>query len=81
MAKWTTFRDANSELLEYELFPLSIVIKGNTGVAHYSVVMVRKDSEGKQKRSMEGIVETLHLSNGSWKYLSLTGFSLDSDDD
>ncbi len=81
VAKWTQFRDANSEVLEYELFPLAIVVEGDTGVVHYSVVSVRKNMEGKKKRSVEGLVETLHRSGGSWKFISLTAFSMDSDGD
>ena len=79
--KWTRFRDANSEVLEYELFPLAIVVEGDTGVVHYSVVSVRKNMEGKSERSVDGVAETLHRSGGSWKYLSLAGFSMDSDGD
>ena len=80
ISKWTRFRDANSEVLEYELFPLAIVVEGDTGVAHYSVVMVRKNSEGKNKRSVEGIIETLHRIKGSWKFVSLGGFTMDEGD-
>jgi hypothetical protein len=81
VAKWTQFRDANSKMLEYELFPLAIVVEGDTGVVHYSVVSVRKNSEGKNKRSVGGLVETLHRFGGSWKYISLVGFSMNSDGD
>ena len=77
MSKWTRYRDANSDMLEYELFPLAIVVEGSTGVAHYSVVAFRKNSEGKSVRSVEGVIETLHKDNGVWKYLSLGGFSID----
>lgn len=80
IAKWTRFRDANTDVLEYELFPLAIVIEGDTGAAHYSVVMVRKDGEGKHIRSVEGVIETLHRRDGAWKYLSLGGFTIEDGD-
>jgi hypothetical protein len=77
MSKWTRFRDANSDVLEYELFPLAIIVKGDTGVAHYTVVSIRKNSEGKNTRTVGGVIETLHRTGGSWKYISLGGFSID----
>ena len=80
IAKWTRFRDASSEVLEYELFPLAVFVEGDTGVAHYSVVTVRKNSEGKNERSVQGVIETLHRSGGSWKYVSLGGFTIKSGD-
>ena len=80
IAKWTRLRDETTEVLGYELFPLAIVIEGNTGVAYYSVVSIRTTAEEDSERSVEGIVETLHKSNGRWKYLALTSFSMDDDD-
>ena len=80
LMKWNRFSHANSEVLEYELFPLAIVVEGDTGVAHYSVVLVRKNSEGKNKRSVGGVIETLLRVKGSWKFLSLGGFTIGEDD-
>jgi len=57
IAKWVRFRAAHSQVLEYELFPLALIVKGDIGVAHYSVVMVREDEKGESKRS----------GSGSWK--------------
>ena len=38
---WTPCKSTmNSEVVEYELFPLAIFVEGETGVAHYSVVVV-----------------------------------------
>ena len=80
IAKWTRLRDETTEVLSYELFPLAIIVEGNTGVAYYSVVSIRKTREEDPKRSVEGIVETLHKTNGRLKYLALTSFSMDDDD-
>ena len=80
IAKWSRFRDANSDVLEYELFPLAIIVEGDTGVAYYSAVTVRKNSEGKSERSVVGLIETLHRGAAGWKYVSLAGFTINSDD-
>lgn len=81
IARWTRFRDSNSEVKQYELFPQAIVVEGNTAVVHYSVVMVRQNAMGRNVRSVSGTIETLVRTNGDWKYLSLTGFEISSDDD
>jgi hypothetical protein len=81
MAKWTSFRDSTSELLQYELFPHSLVIEGDTGVAFYSVVDVRRNSEGDVERSVTGIVETAVRDRDSWKYIGLTSFDIGSNSD
>lgn len=81
MAKWTSFRDGASELLAYELFPHSLVIEGGTGVAFYSVVDVRRNSEGEVQRSVTGLVETAVRVGSGWKYLGLASFDMGSDND
>jgi len=81
MAKWTSFRDSTSETLQYELFPHSLVVEGDTGVAFYSVVEVRRDSEGKVERSVTGLVETAVRARNGWKYIGLTSFDIGSNND
>ena len=81
MSKWTSFRDSRSEMLQYELFPHSLVVEGNTGVAFYSVVEVRRNAEGEVERNVTGIVETAVRVRNSWKYLGLASFDKDTDSD
>ena len=73
LEKWTRFDDATSQILEYELFPHAVVVEGDTGVVHYSVVTVTEGKEGKTVRQVDGVMETLHRSDGTWKFIS-TGF-------
>jgi ketosteroid isomerase-like protein len=80
LEKWTRFEDSTSQILEYELFPLAIVVEGDTGVVHYSAVTVTKDTEGKSERDVLGIMETLHRSDGSWKFISTGAFDMNSGD-
>lgn len=81
MAKWTGFRDTRSEVLEYELFPHALIVEGNTGVAFYSVVEVRKLGDGEVERTVNGLVETAVREGRSWKYIGLSGFEMGGDDD
>lgn len=81
MSKWTSFRDSRSEVLQYELFPHSLVVEGDTGVAFYSVVDVRRNAEGEVERSVSGIIETAIRVGKAWKYLGLASFEVESDSD
>ncbi len=79
MNKWTRFRDQHSKVMEYELFPMAIVIEGATGVVHYGVVTVRQGPDDEIEREMFGVVETLHKGDGGWKFLSLSSFGMGDD--
>ena len=74
LEKWNRFDDATSQILEYEIFPLAIVVEGETGVVHYSAVTVTKDAEEKTEREVIGVMETLIRSDGTWKFISTGAF-------
>ena len=74
IAKWSRFGAQNSKVLQYELFPLAIVIKNDTAVVHYSVVSVTENHEQKRKRDQTGNIETLVKDGKNWKFVSLTSF-------
>ena len=74
MEKWSRFSAQNGKVLEYELFPMAIVVENDTAVVHYSVVEMSENHEKKRKRNQSGNVETLVKDGKTWKFLSLTGF-------
>ena len=79
VARWARFSDQSNTTLMYELFPVAIVVVGDTAVVLYSVVQVSENYEKKRERSSDGLVETLVRDGDTWKFLSLTGFDIDSD--
>ena len=79
MVKWSRFSEQSNKTLMYELFPAAIVVVGDTAVVHYVAVDVSENYEKKRERSSIGVVETLVRDGSTWKFLSLTGFEIDSD--
>ncbi len=81
MMKWNRFDDeSDTRILIYELFPVAIVVVGDTAVVSYNVVTIEEDAKKERTRESRGLVETLVRDGKTWKYLGLTGFTRDSDD-
>jgi hypothetical protein len=60
------------------LFPVAVVVVGNTAVVNYNSVTMAEDYEMKRKRSTMGLIETLVKDGNNWKFLSLTSFEIKS---
>jgi len=81
MMKWSRFADeSDARILIYELFPVAIVVVGDTAVVNYNIVTIEEDAKKERKRESRGLVETLVRDGKTWKYLGLTDFIRDSDD-
>jgi len=81
MVKWSRFYyESDARILIYELFPVAIVVVGDTAVVNYNVVTIEEDAKKERTRESRGLVETLVWDGKTWKYLGLTGFTRDSDD-
>jgi hypothetical protein len=76
VVKWSRFTAESSKTLMYELFPVTVVVQGDTAIALYNAVVVAENAEGKRERRKEGLMETLVRDGGSWKFLGLTSFEL-----
>lgn len=72
---WSRFLGENSQTYKYELFPMAITVAGDTAVVHYSYVQVSKLGEEPPKREVGYTNETLVKVDGTWKFLSLSGWS------
>lgn len=77
--KWSRFQDGQSQTLEYDLAPVAITMAGDTAVVHYTGVSVSQRAQDEPEREMFGAVETLVRSQGTWKFLSVSGFDLGDD--
>ena len=79
--KWNRFYNESDErTLIYELFPLAIVVVGDTAVVTYNIVTIEEDAKKERTRESRGLVETLVRDGKTWKFLGLTGFTRDLDD-
>ena len=70
---WETFNSKQVNLLEYELYPLSIIVHGDTAIAHYlysSAIQPR----GQDVESVSGrFTDVLVRSADGWKFLAWHG--------
>jgi len=80
IASWSRFAADHRNSLKYELFPMKVNVSGEVAVAYYSVVHVVENHEGKAKREVSGMVETLLKTADGWKFLNLSAFNLGDDD-
>jgi hypothetical protein len=59
VTKWSRFDQQTGKTLIYELFPVAVVVVGDTAVINYNSVTVAENYEMKRKRSTTGLIETL----------------------
>ena len=80
VTKWSRFDQQAGKTLIYELFPVAVVVVGDTAVVYYNSVTVAENYEMKRKRSTTGLIETLVKGGETWTFLSLTSFEIKSGD-
>jgi hypothetical protein len=80
MIKWSRFSEQAGKTLIYELFPVAVVVVGDTAVVNYNAVSIGENYEMKRERTATGLIETLVRDGETWKFLSLTSFEIKSGD-
>ena len=70
---WNRFSAQITEMLAHELYPLSIVVHGNLGVAHYLYSSASKDSDGKIKTVSGRYTDILIRTADGWKFIAWHG--------
>jgi hypothetical protein len=70
---WTGFAARHGEMLEYELYPLSIIVHGDTAVAHYLYTSAMQ-ARGEPVKTVNGrFTDVLVRTADGWKFLSWHG--------
>lgn len=70
---WSDFTSRHVEVVEFELYPLSILIHGNMAVAHYLYTTAVKP-EGDKVRVQNGrFTDVLVRVDDTWKFISWHG--------
>lgn len=72
---WTAFDAKQGNLLEYELYPLSILIHGDTAVAHYLYSSAVQPKGEPVERVNGRYTDVLVRADGGWRFLSWHGGS------
>ncbi len=76
---WNSFTSKQADILEYELYPLSIVFHGDMAVAHYLYSSATKP-KGEPVRMANGrYTDVLVRVEGAWKFISWHGGETPSD--
>jgi len=72
---WARFDSDLSKSLAHELYPLSIVVHGDTAVVHYLYTSVSQDREKVVHRENGRYTDVLVRDDGEWKFISWHGGS------
>jgi ketosteroid isomerase-like protein len=70
---WNRFNEKVSEMLAHELYPLSIVVAGDTGIAHYLYSSASKDNDGKITTVNGRYTDILIRTADGWKFIAWQG--------
>jgi hypothetical protein len=70
---WDRFNTKVSEMLVHELYPLSIVVTGDTGVAHYLYSSASQDKDGKITTVNGRYTDILIRTADGWKFIAWHG--------
>lgn len=70
---WTGYNQRYSEMLEYELYPLSILVHGDMAVAHYLFTSAVRD-KGERPETVNGrYTDVLVRAEDGWKFIAWHG--------
>ncbi len=73
IARWNRYDNANSTVLEQELFPISITITGTIAVVHYHY-QVARENDRKERETVKGhYTDVLVNEGGRWQFITWTG--------
>lgn len=70
---WNSFTAKQVEMLEYELYPLSIVVHGDMAVAHYLFSAASKPKGEPVAMTNGRYTDVLVRIDGEWKYIAWHG--------
>ena len=74
---WDRVMDGVGTMTAHELYPLSIVVRGDVAVAHYLYTTASKDPEGKVTLENGRFTDVLVRTDGGWKFLAWHGGNAD----
>jgi ketosteroid isomerase-like protein len=74
---WDRVMDGVGTMTAHELYPLSIVVRGDVAVAHYLYTTASKDPDGKMTLENGRFTDVLVRTDGGWKFLAWHGGNTD----
>ncbi len=70
---WTRYDDQNSTTLMQELYPIGIVVHGNTAVAHYFYSVASENRKGERQTTHGRYTDVLVREGNTWRFLAWHG--------
>ena len=70
---WDRFEDQLGKTVAHELYPLSIVVRGDVAVAHYLYTVAYEDKDGDIETSNGRYTDVLVRTDSGWKFLAWHG--------
>ena len=70
---WNRFADRQGQTVAHELYPLSIVVRGDTAIAHYLYTSAFEAKDGEIEVSNGRYTDVLIRSQEGWKFLAWHG--------
>lgn len=70
---WNRFSERQGETVAHELYPLSILVRGDTAVAHYLYTTAFQTKDGEIEVTNGRFTDILVRTDSGWKFLSWHG--------
>lgn len=70
---WDRFNDEQGEMIAHELYPLEIVVEGDTAIAHYLYSSAYKSSDGEVETNHGRFTDILVRTADGWRFLGWHG--------
>ncbi len=71
--KWNRYNMENTTTLVQELYPVGIVVHGNTAVAHYFYTVVSENKKGERRTRHGKYTDVLVKDDSTWRFLAWHG--------
>ncbi|MDX1516042.1 MAG: nuclear transport factor 2 family protein [Woeseiaceae bacterium] len=70
---WDRYTDTQGKLAAHELYPLSIVVRGDVAVAHYLYSTASEDKDGEVEFNNGRYTDVLVRTENGWKFVAWHG--------
>jgi len=70
---WDRFNDEQGKMIAHELYPLEIIVDGDTAIAHYLYTSAYEDKDGDVNTSHGRFTDILIRTGDGWKFLGWHG--------
>lgn len=78
---WTRFNAQLGQIVQHELYPLSVIVHGDVAIAHYLYTSAYQDKDGDVEISNGRYTDILVRTEDGWQFIAWQGGNDDEDDD